>query len=107
MQKIYLAVLIIFFACAVMAQTDLWEKKGVLGGSIQDIIRDTNLSPHKTIIATDSGFYASTDLVDWTPVRSGFHDFSIRQMAWTPVDATTSAGELRRLPDLYPASVVG
>ncbi len=86
-----MAILFILAAAALSAQTGLWEKRGTTAGFVWDIIRDTHLPGQKTIAATDSGFYASGDLVDWTPVRTGFQDLSIRQLAWVPIDGTTSA----------------
>lgn len=90
MRKISI-VLFLLFPAVLAAQAGQWEPQGVAAGFVWDIIQDTNLTPNKYFIATDSGLYTSENLVDWTPIRLGFQDLSIKQLAWTPVDGSTSA----------------
>lgn len=56
------------------AQNGLWEKKGITGGIIQDLIKDKNLTLY--YILTDSGIYKSQFLTDWSPMNEGLFDFS-------------------------------
>lgn len=69
-------------------QADLWEKKGITGGIIQEIAFDSNLGIY--VILTDSGIYKSSNLTDWFPINEGLRELAPYDFAWVPLSSTKS-----------------
>lgn len=83
--KKYFLVLILLFSTFSFTQNELWKKKGITGGIIQDLFKDKNLGFY--YIFTDSGIYKSQFLTDWYPINEGLFDFSPIDSAWAPIDS--------------------
>ncbi len=78
----------LIFAVVIFSQVEVWEKKGVAGGVIVDLFKDTNLNLF--YIATDSGIYKSSNLTDWFSMVEGLQDFSPLDTNWIPYDQSSS-----------------
>lgn len=86
--KRFILILFILFSLNIFSQGNLWEKKGITGGIIQDLFKDKNLGLY--YILTDSGIYKSQYLTDWFSMTGGLYDFSPVDSAWVPIDTTNS-----------------
>ncbi|MEJ5166763.1 MAG: hypothetical protein WHV67_07020 [Thermoanaerobaculia bacterium] len=81
-------ILILIFSLNLSGQGDIWEKKGITGGIIQEIAFDSNLGIY--IILTDSGIYKSSNLTDWFPINEGLRELLPYDFAWVPLSSTKS-----------------
>ncbi len=88
MRWLSLCLSLLAFASPLWPQGFLWEKKGILGGNIHDLMHDIHRG--RFILASDSGLFVSEDTLNWMPDNTGLFDLSVSKLAWMPLDGTRS-----------------